>query len=180
MPRPLKVVELPKSDHRISHERNHRRASCQTVKTISQIDGIGPRGHQEVHPNHEQHDSHDLTREFETEERLLNEAHAGLGTGETGIRRQNQRQHRIYGSQNELTDELALNRQSLALLLTNLREIINKTKQSHRQHGKQHQHRRPRRSLTPRDEAVQRRRAPAQHNRQIDDHATQRRRATLD
>ena len=132
MSQTLEVVELPKSDHRISHECDHRRTSSQSVKTIGQVDGIGPCGHQEVHPDHEQHDGHGFACELETEKRLFNEAHAGLRAGEAGIRRQNQRQHRIDGGENELADEFAFDRQAFALLFANLREIIDESQHTHR------------------------------------------------
>ena len=143
MPRALEMVELPKSNHRISHECDHRRTSGQSVKAIGQVDGIGPCGHQEVHPNHEQHDGHGFACELETEKRLFNEAHAGLRTGETGFRRQNQRQYRIDGGKNELADEFTFDCQTFTLLFANLREIVDESQHTHRQHGEQHQQCRP-------------------------------------
>ena len=180
MVRTLEVVELPERDDRIADEGDHRGAGGQAVKTVGQIDGVGPCGHQEIHPDHEQHDGHDTTGEFKAEERLFDEAHAGLGAGEAGFGRQNQRQHRVYGGEDELSDELALDGQSLALFLADLREIVDESQESHRQHGEQHQDRGPRRHLSPGEEPIQCRGAPAEHHREVDDHAAKRRRAALD
>ena len=52
MPRALKMVELPKSNHRISHECDHRRTSGQSVKAIGQVHGIRKTGdHQPAKDN---------------------------------------------------------------------------------------------------------------------------------
>ena len=180
MPGTLQMVELPEGHDRVTDEGDHRRAGGQTVQTIRQINGVRPCGHEEVHPNHEQHDGHHTTGELKAEKRAFDEADARLRARETGLGGQNQRKHRVDGGKNELTDELAPHGQALALLLTHLGEVIDESEHAHRQHGEQHQHRRPGRHLVLMKEAVQRRRAPSQHDGQVDDHTAQCRRAALD
>ncbi len=174
------MVELPERDARVSHEGDHRRAGCQTIETIGQIDGVAPGGHEQIDPDHEEHDGHRATCELEAEERLLDEAHTGLRAGEARLGGQDQSQYRVDRGEDELADELALDGQTLALLLAHLGEIVDESEASHRQHGEQHQHRRPRWHLATGEEPVQGGRSPPQHHGEIDHHAAQRRRSALD
>ena len=85
----LDVVELSQNAMiAITGEGDHRRTGCQAVKSVGQIDCVGPCGHQEVHPDDEQDDGHGTAGEVEVEERLFDEADACLRAGESRFGRE--------------------------------------------------------------------------------------------
>ena len=140
---PLEMVHLPHGDDRIPHEGDHGGTGAQAVEAVAEVHRIGPGGHEEVHPDHEQNDRHNPTSELEAQEWLLYEAHACLCHWESRPGGNNERKHREYGGEDDLTEELASHRQALVLLLAYLGEIVDEAEDTHRNHGEQCENGRP-------------------------------------
>ena len=177
---PLEMVHLPHGDDRIPHEGDHGGTGAQAVEAVAEVHRIGPGGHEEVHPDHEQNDRHNPTSELEAQEWLLYEAHACLCHWESRPGGNNERKHREYGGEDDLTEELASHRQALVLLLAYLGEIVDEAEDTHRNHGEQCENGRPSGPCPRRAETVQGRGSPAEHHGQHDDHAAERWRAAFD
>ena len=167
------MVALPESHQTQADERDHRRASSQTIQTVGQVNGIRPCGEEEVHPHHEENHTKHAAGEIQMQQRMLNPSDRHIGCRETRIRRQQNGGHSISGGDHNLEDELGMNGQTQVPLLGHLQKVIDKADQAKAHHAAQRQQCRGGRQRVEAQIAEERARTPADEDGEDDCHSAE-------